>query len=304
MASGDALDGKWRGNWRMEWVANTLHTSSALGVSSITTADAHISAASSRLNWRPRRFKWARPFRRKKKSGFCACAITFQTQCNACYVLWWVQKFLRLVSQDWCSWQTFRSHWWILLISWEMYRRTNIDHLSFSKCDISRNNRECLFAYLVRRNCCDCAVPPKINQSRNDKTFGDLVFCKVHSFRRLRQKHRSLETALNSWNYRGADNSLAQLGRKEANVSVTMAWISFGALPCRKKKILMTARVSMLKWRASLTCFRDCFLPGRTKDLSALRYTESAEGNACMVGMTMPPASSSLPTVLFPHSLL
>ena len=24
--------------------------------------------------------KWARPFRRKTKSGFCACAITFQTQ--------------------------------------------------------------------------------------------------------------------------------------------------------------------------------------------------------------------------------
>ena len=28
----------------------------------------------------PCRFKWTRPFRRKKKSGFCACAITFQTQ--------------------------------------------------------------------------------------------------------------------------------------------------------------------------------------------------------------------------------
>jgi len=28
----------------------------------------------------PCRFKWTRPFRRKTKSGFCACAITFQTQ--------------------------------------------------------------------------------------------------------------------------------------------------------------------------------------------------------------------------------
>jgi len=28
----------------------------------------------------PHRFKWTRPFRRKIKSGFCACAITFQTQ--------------------------------------------------------------------------------------------------------------------------------------------------------------------------------------------------------------------------------
>jgi hypothetical protein len=34
----------------------------------------------SRLNWRPRRFKWTCPFRRKTKSGFCACAITFPTQ--------------------------------------------------------------------------------------------------------------------------------------------------------------------------------------------------------------------------------
>ena len=52
MAHGDAWEGKWRGNWRMEWVASTLHTTSEHGVSSITTADAHTSAASSRLNWR------------------------------------------------------------------------------------------------------------------------------------------------------------------------------------------------------------------------------------------------------------
>jgi len=36
--------------------------------------------------------------------------------------------------------------------------------------------------------------------------------------------------------YRGADKSLARPGRKEANVSVRMAWISFGTLPCREKK--------------------------------------------------------------------
>ena len=80
MAHGDAREGKWRGNWRMEWLASTLHTTSERGVSSITTADVHTSAASSGLNWRPRRFKWTLPFRRKTKSGFCACAITFQTQ--------------------------------------------------------------------------------------------------------------------------------------------------------------------------------------------------------------------------------
>ena len=80
MAKSDAWEGKWRRNWQMEWVASTLHTPSERGVSSITTAGAHTSAASSRLNWRPRRFKWIRPFRRKMKSGLCVCAITFQIQ--------------------------------------------------------------------------------------------------------------------------------------------------------------------------------------------------------------------------------
>ena len=55
------------------------HVTSERGISSITKADAHTSAASSRLNWRPHRFKWTRPFRGKTKSGFCACAITFRT---------------------------------------------------------------------------------------------------------------------------------------------------------------------------------------------------------------------------------
>jgi hypothetical protein len=85
MAHGDAREGKWRENWRMEWISNTLHTTSEHGVSSITSADAHTSAASSRLNWLPRRFKWTLPFRWKTKSDFCACVITFQTQSAS----WW-----------------------------------------------------------------------------------------------------------------------------------------------------------------------------------------------------------------------
>ena len=88
MVHGDARLGKWRGYWRMEWVASTLHTISEHGVSSITIANAHTSAASIRLNWRLCRFKCTRLFRRKTKSGFCACAITFQTQSTA----WW-QEF-------------------------------------------------------------------------------------------------------------------------------------------------------------------------------------------------------------------
>jgi hypothetical protein len=79
---GDARKEKWRGNWQIVGVASTLHTTSEHGVSSITTADAHTSVAGSRLNWRTCRFKCTRPFRRKTISGFCACAIAFQTQSN------------------------------------------------------------------------------------------------------------------------------------------------------------------------------------------------------------------------------
>jgi len=50
MTHGDARVWDVKGKWRMEWVASTLHTTSEHGVSSITTADAHTSAASSRLN--------------------------------------------------------------------------------------------------------------------------------------------------------------------------------------------------------------------------------------------------------------
>jgi len=38
--------------------------------------------------------------------------------------------------------------------------------------------------------------------------------------------------------YRGADKSIAAPEKKKANVSARMAWISFGALPCKEKKKL------------------------------------------------------------------
>jgi len=67
----------------------------------------------------------------------------------------------------------------------------------------------------------------------------------------------------------GADKSLARPGRKQ--LMFLSEWREFPSAPCLAKKNLMTARVSMLlKWRASLTCFRACFLPGRAKDLSAI----------------------------------
>jgi hypothetical protein len=87
MAHGDAREEKWRGNWRMEWVTSKHHIAAehklARAVQTLQ-ADVYSSPASSRLNWFPRRFKWTRPLRRKKKSGFCARVITFQTQ-SACF---------------------------------------------------------------------------------------------------------------------------------------------------------------------------------------------------------------------------
>ena len=74
----------------MECAASTLQTASEHGVSGITTistADAHTSADSSRPNLRTCRFKWTHPFRRKTKSGICACAITFQKQSNTYLVI-------------------------------------------------------------------------------------------------------------------------------------------------------------------------------------------------------------------------
>jgi len=83
MAHGDAREGKWRGSKGMEWVTSKRHVTAEHRLAravQILQADVHSSPAISRLNWRPRRFKWTRTFRQKTKSGFCACAITFQTQ--------------------------------------------------------------------------------------------------------------------------------------------------------------------------------------------------------------------------------
>jgi hypothetical protein len=117
MAYSDTREEKWRGNWRMEWVASTLHTTSELGVSSITTADTHTSAANSRLNWRPRRFKWTRPFRRKTKYGFCACAITFHLASASfdCFIT--TDNFLNSLTRG----THFPVYMHVLLLQWTEY---------------------------------------------------------------------------------------------------------------------------------------------------------------------------------------
>ena len=74
------MGGEVKGNLANGVGSQYSHATSVRGISSITQADAHTSAASSRQNWCPHRFKWTRPFRGKTKSGFCACAITFRTK--------------------------------------------------------------------------------------------------------------------------------------------------------------------------------------------------------------------------------
>jgi len=47
--------------------------------------------------------------------------------------------------------------------------------------------------------------------------------------------------------YRTADKFLARPGRKQANVSVRIAGISFGDLPCRKKKLDDISRLDVVE---------------------------------------------------------
>ena len=56
-------------------------------------------------------------------------------------------------------------------------------------------------------------------------------------------------------------------------------WREFPSAPCLAgKENLITTRVWMLlESRASLTCFRTCFIRGRAKDLSAPQYKEEQE---------------------------
>jgi len=88
-------------------------------------------------------------------------------------------------------------------------------------------------------------------QEKGWKTFPHFMCLRGQNNIQLWVAHPCCSTRL----YMGADKSLARPGRKQGNVSVRMAWISFGALPCRKRN-LMTARVSMLlksrvAWHAS-----------------------------------------------------
>ena len=126
-------------------VASTLHTTSEHGASSITTADAHNSAASSRLNWRPRQCKWTRPFRLKTKSGFCACAITFQSQSTSLdyanapgksttfgktdLFLFSVEKARRHTGLRFVRSEVFLSSEWEKRLFWAQFKKASCHHM-------------------------------------------------------------------------------------------------------------------------------------------------------------------------------
>jgi len=112
----------------------------------------------------------------------------------------------------------------------------------------------------------DCAIPALQSSSQTSSFLSTTVhYTNNWSWYKLPVKFK-----INK--HRVTDKSLARPGRKQANVSVRMAWISFGVLPCRKRNLIIVRVSILLKSRASLTCFRACFLPGRAKDISAPRY--------------------------------
>jgi len=83
--------------------------------------------------------------------------------------------------------------------------------------------------------------------------------------------------------YRRADKFLARPGRKQANISVKKAWISLGALPCRKKKTWWQLASRCCWNRARLWHASELFfLPGRAKELSAPRYMSDFYHVCCL----------------------
>ena len=83
VAHGDAREGKWTGNWRMEWVASTLTPPpNVVYPALLKLMRTHRLPAA---DWTdpPTDLNGLVRFGGKTKSGFCACAITFRTSYNS-----------------------------------------------------------------------------------------------------------------------------------------------------------------------------------------------------------------------------
>jgi len=70
---------------------------------------------------------------------------------------------------------------------------------------------------------------------RSDCLYGCMKYPNIARISLPEDEHLDVRNMLKTLqlNYRGADKSLDRPGRKQDNVSVRMAWICFGALPCR-----------------------------------------------------------------------
>ena len=110
-------------------------------------------------------------------------------------------------------------------------------------------------------------------------------YCPIKTLESGREPHEGR----NTMTYRGADMSLARLGRKQANISVRITWISFGALSCRKKKPDDSSRLDVVKTTSVPDMLPSCFLPGRAKDLLAPGHMDdwltdrTASGNMALI---------------------
>jgi len=105
MAHGDAREGKWRGNWRMQWAAILFTLPRNMVYPALLPLKRTPRLASSRLNWRPPAdLNGLVRFARKTKSGFCACAITFHLACLKLWdlkFLWsWIWRLLSVQRRD------------------------------------------------------------------------------------------------------------------------------------------------------------------------------------------------------------
>ena len=88
VAHGDAREGKWRWNWRMEWVASTLtRPPNVVSIHHYYRWCAHLGCQQSTELTPPTDLNGLVPFGGKTKSGFCACAITFRTSYTCCFGL-------------------------------------------------------------------------------------------------------------------------------------------------------------------------------------------------------------------------
>jgi len=101
------------------------------------------------------------------------------------------------------------------------------------------------------------SVPPSAHPHVTPLLPRDEFWCGLRFWLFVKNLSRKLYVWLKSDNnnryftwspvYRGADKSLARPGKNRANVSIRMAWISFGVLPYITKKIVVSSR----PWHAS-----------------------------------------------------